>query len=219
MVATIACLGWGSLTWDSRGLPIQRYWFDDGPLVPVEYARQSQDGRMTLVIVDGAHLVRSLWALMDARTEDDAREQLRKREGILARNTTKHIGSLPSGTTTQIAGLEEWARSRHLDAVVWTALPPQLDTAKGCPPTEEEVVDYVRRRTGGRRSRAICSSYAATDRHRVPAAHGSRIQLDSTKWDLLVPSGLGFDHNERLQTHCTTSPPFLHSWRSQTPSP
>jgi hypothetical protein len=38
------------LIWDPRELPIQRQWFEDGPLVPLEFARQSNDGRMTFVI-------------------------------------------------------------------------------------------------------------------------------------------------------------------------
>ena len=176
MVASIACLGWGSLTWDLRGLPIQRYWFDDGPLVPVEFARQSQNGRMTLVIVDDARPVRSLWALMDARTEDDAREHLRKREGILARNATKQVGSWPSGTTTGIVGLEEWARSRNLDAVVWTALPPQLDIVKGCPPTEVEVMDYVRGLTGARRN--VAEQYVRRTPRQIDTAFRRRMEAE-----------------------------------------
>ena len=37
----IACLGWGSVIWDPRALPIQREWFKDGPFAPVEFTRQS----------------------------------------------------------------------------------------------------------------------------------------------------------------------------------
>ena len=143
----IACLGWGSLIWDPR-LPIRRHWFDDGPLVSVEFARCSQDGRITLVIVQNARPVRARWALMDAETQEDACKQLRKREGI---GTDKHLGRWfphePHETTDAILGIEEWARSKDLDGVIWTALPAKFDD-KEQTPKEDEVITYLRRLKG-----------------------------------------------------------------------
>jgi 1-acyl-sn-glycerol-3-phosphate acyltransferase len=46
----IAVLGWGSLIWSPGNLKIDREWHEDGPFLPIEFARVSQDGRLTLVL-------------------------------------------------------------------------------------------------------------------------------------------------------------------------
>lgn len=128
-MASIACLGWGSLIWDPRTLPIRKHWFEDGPFVPVEFARQSKDGRITLAIERSARPMRVLWALMDSESLDDACESLRKRESIGKDDVRHYVGRWPPGTTGPVPGIEQWAHARDLDAVVWTALPPD---STGC---------------------------------------------------------------------------------------
>lgn len=141
----IACLGWGSLIWDPRSLRIQRVWFPDGPLLPVEFVRQSSDGRLTLVIEATATPVRSLWVLMDDADLESAKGCLREREGILKEN--KHlIGSWSVGEEPpeHIPDLPKWAEGKGLRSVIWTALGPKFKDEDGRIPTADEAVLYLR---------------------------------------------------------------------------
>ena len=159
-MTNIACLGWGSLIWDPRTLPIRRGWFDDGPLVSVEFARHSRDGRITLVIVPDVRPVRVLWTLMDVEAQKDACKQLRdacerlqEREGIGTNNVEKHVGRWSHGMPDAIPGIEEWARSKGLGGVIWTALPAKFDGEERMP-KENEVITHLRRLKGARRDEA-----------------------------------------------------------------
>jgi len=77
----IAVLGWGSLCWDPRELRMRDGWHTDGPLLPIEFARVSSDGRLTLVSFQQPERVQVLWAEMDTTTVNEAIDNLRQREG------------------------------------------------------------------------------------------------------------------------------------------
>ena len=81
----IVCLGWGSLIWDPGSLDISGGWEMNGPEVPVEYLRQSNKDRMTLVIEPSVPKQTVLWAKMETKDLIGAKESLRIREG-----KTKH---------------------------------------------------------------------------------------------------------------------------------
>jgi hypothetical protein len=154
-MARIACLGWGSLVWDPRELPLQREWFADGPFVQVEFVRQSKDGRITLVLEASALPVRSLWTVMEGTDLTFARDALRKREG-LPQNCSEGIGawSRCDSSPELISHLPEWAPSHEVEGVVWTALPPKFNGKERRVPTIEEVLEYLRGLTGNVRDLA-----------------------------------------------------------------
>lgn len=152
---SIACLGWGSLVWEPRGLPIQGQWFNDGPLIHVEFARQSQDGRITLVLTESANPVRSLWAVMKSAELASAKSDLRKRERIPEVNEEKHIGSWSIGQPSPalIPHLDKWATAHRVAHAVWTNLPAKFN-GKGECPSSDQIVQYLDGLTGAQRNLA-----------------------------------------------------------------
>ena len=137
----ICCLGWGSLIWNPANLALREpvKWHEDGPILPVEFARKSINGRITLVILAEGLGIPVLWAQMNVPTLEDARNDLAEREGTLA------IGHWPSkGRSYQHGGaIGAWASARGIDGVIWTALPTNVEGA-GSMETGERIVEYLR---------------------------------------------------------------------------
>jgi hypothetical protein len=154
LAAIIACLGWGSLVWDPRTLPVKGPWFTDGPFIHVEFLRKSDDERVTLVLEESAPPVRSLWAVMAVNDLAKARECLRERERVFQSNQAKHIKawSKREDGPALIVELPKWAESRGIDSVVWTALPENLGPAND--QTAEKVLTHLKALTGEERDNA-----------------------------------------------------------------
>lgn len=145
----IACLAWGSLVWNPRQLPVAGEWFKDGPLAPIEFTRQSDNGRITLVIDQIREPVPVLWTYMSSSNLGEAQKALRDREGISAANWLTLIGSWKRGQRPPrgIPELPEWAEARALDAIVWTALAPRFG-GRNISPSADEVIAYLRGLSG-----------------------------------------------------------------------
>ena len=174
-MTNIACLGWGSLIWCPRDLPIRSNWFDDGPLIPLEFARQSKDERITLVIVRRARPVQSLWALMDSNNLECAREKLRVREG---NTNTKYIGHWSRGSQSpdEIPELREWAHARNIDSVVWTALPPKFEGQNRRLPSVEDVLGHLQELPDAQREKA--KEYIRRAPRQIDTAYRRRIETE-----------------------------------------
>lgn len=182
----IACLGWGSLIWDPRELPIQRQWFTDGPMAQVEFLRQSRDGRMTLVLHASASKVRTLWAVMDATEIGAARDALRLREGIREERGNVDIGSWTAGADPPelIVNLPQWAATHGIEAAVWTTLGARFADRPGDVPTPVQVIAHLAGLTGTARDNA--ERYIRYAPRQIDTAYRRKIESD-LHWTPLDP--------------------------------
>ena len=141
----IAILCWGSLWW-KRGEPGREIklspewqdgvtpgpWNDDGPVLPVEFARVSSDGRLTLVLHPNSPGIRTYWAISWFGQLCDARENLRFREGKnCSPNNIHSITSdgkmcveIPMEFTAARQAIADWlGHHQDINAAIWTGLP------------------------------------------------------------------------------------------------
>ena len=153
----IVYLGWGSLVWQPGALPMVGGWREDGPSVRAEFLRQSEDGRLTLVLSPKAAPVPSFWtAFAGDGGILEAKEALRDRERVLLRNIERHIGVWAPGAADPavIPGLNHWAAGREITAVLWTALPPKFGGRNDEVAELDEVIAYLGALIGEERQRA-----------------------------------------------------------------
>ena len=112
----------------------------------MEFARESGDQRITLVICENVELVSTLWALLGTEDLQAAIAALANREGITKRIATD-IGYVDAaGGNNHEASADDiaaWARDHGLDGVVWTNLPCGLRNSRRVMPSVETVVDHL----------------------------------------------------------------------------
>ncbi|WP_298541895.1 hypothetical protein [uncultured Aquimarina sp.] len=122
----IAVLAWGSLIWNPQTLKINKDWNEDGPMLPIEFARISNNGRLTLVIKPNSKAVQVLWTLMDLDNLEEARINLQKREETPSVERIGFVSLINSTKSSKYEGISEvitkWAMEKKLDAVIWTDL-------------------------------------------------------------------------------------------------
>jgi hypothetical protein len=148
----IAVLGWGSLIWKPEGLQTTGSFLNDGPTLPIEFCRTSQDGRLTLVI-DGTYgapcVTYHAQSSFDAL--DSAIENLRIREGMATADRVGFVNFITheenpiikSKQSAPIRAISTWAQSRDYDAVIWTALGIKFKETTGVSFSVDAALSYL----------------------------------------------------------------------------
>ena len=167
----IVCLGWGSLIWDPRTLPRRGRWRLDGPRLPIEFAREAADKRITLVVTEGAPVLDVLWIELDVPSLVQAKRALAHREKITDASIERDVGYCDGGQTSPYpiaATVAAWAEQREVGAVVWTGLRPGFREKRGTVPAITDVLGHLRGLDGGERDRAERYIRRAPEQIRTP---------------------------------------------------
>ena len=159
----IGCLGWGSLLWDPRSLPMAGAFRNDGPALPIEFSRVAKDGRVTLIIDPGAVPIPTSWVALDVPDLEAAVEALGRRERIgpdrwpawIGGQTGAHPAEHRGDATPETrATIRTWLAQAEVDALVWTALPSRCPDGRFAKPSGRELVEHLRGLEGEARARA-----------------------------------------------------------------
>ena len=150
----IAILGWGSLIWDKRNLDIEKNdkgeeWFLNGPVLPIEFSRISNDGRLTLVI-DSANgtEVKTLYCFSKYKSIDEAVLNLAIREGC----PRERIGYYVSGKQSKVypedfkskVSISDWCEGEKIEAIIWTNLKSNFKDKIGTNFSIKDAIFYLK---------------------------------------------------------------------------
>lgn len=154
----IAVLGWGSLIWNPLKLKVNKNWNTDGPLLPIEFARVSNNGRLTLVIKTDSKPVQVLWALMDANNLEEARKNLQEREETPSIDRIGFVNLVDNTESSRYNGISKviirWAKSKNLDAVIWTDLGVKFKDRLKKDFNSRNALNYLKNLTSDKKSLA-----------------------------------------------------------------
>jgi hypothetical protein len=151
----IAILGWGSLIWDKRDLPIAGDWQKDGPKLWIEFSRISKGGEragcLTLVIDERSEEESiSLYAASPRTDLAQAIADLQAREGTqqddigFCEVAAAHFA--PNARNRHPKSCERirvWAVEKGIDAVIWTALSRRFKDVLGIPYSPAAGLSYL----------------------------------------------------------------------------
>ena len=144
----IAVLGWGSLIWSPKKLKINTAWQNDGPLLPIEFARISNDGRLTLVLKKNEKKVQTLWSIMDFDSIELAKVNLKERENMTSINSIGFIDTVAKNKLSRFEDvsitIKKWALEKNIDAVIWTDLGVKFFDKIQRPFNANNAVEYLR---------------------------------------------------------------------------
>ncbi len=146
----IAVIAWGSLLWNRGTLDVQTRWHGNGPQLPLEFARISCGGRLTLVLFPGAETRTTYWAASSFDNLDDSRRNLADREGSKIDAVHFYLRGPAdredqhSGHPVATAKVGEWLNIQdRIDAAIWTGLTSNWQSKRGSKFSVDDAVLYL----------------------------------------------------------------------------
>jgi hypothetical protein len=158
-------------------------------MLPIEYARESRDKRITLVITDVGYTVKSLWTILSVDTLDEAKRRLAGREGIKEKNLGYSIGFWDKASGSShgrgVDQISAWAKNRGLDAVVWTNLKCGFEGSRGTMPEYGKLLEHIGRLSADERK--ATEDYIRRAPIQIDTEYRRRLRRD-LGWEPIVPA-------------------------------